>query len=485
MTINDSVLIEDTGYFSTLLENGYYSAGSGNARTGYVEGTNAASPTLTITGGTFTGGRYNIKNDDDGHLIITGGTFSNGSISGILNYNIAEITGGTFSSSGNAVILNDKENSRTDEGDLIITGGTFTTKNYGKDVAADDAYIFADTENKSQQTSDVQIKGGTFLGQLEYISETTKTQLDIAGGTFSPALTSDELRDIDTDKYTEIDNGNGTYSILLTNRWTDELRIGSWVVGRTASTPKAGAVYGDVTYTYYNADKKKRRSKPSLPGTYYVKASVAAGRTADGITYQGLESGLVKFKIEYATALNLKAVSAGKTSDRLTWSKVSGADNYTIYYARCGKTLKKIKTTKSTSYTRKGLTTGKDYKYKVVANTKVNGKTVVMAKSLTVHTLAGKYNSKYTVARKVTAKKTSLLLSTGKTTQLLASTAKAKAGRSLLPTTHAAKYRYVSTNKNVAKVSRTGKVTAVGNGTCKIRILAQNGVYTNVNVTVK
>ena len=154
-------------------------------------------------------------------------------------------------------------------------------------------------------------------------------------------------------------------------------------------------------------------------------------------------------------------------------------------YVRCGKTLKKIKTTKSTSYTRKGLTTGKDYKYKVVANTKVNGKTVVMAKSFTVHTLAGKYNSKYTVARKVTAKKTSLLLSTGKTTQLLASTAKAKAGRSLLPTTHAAKYRYVSTNKNVAKVSRTGKVTAVGNGTCKIRILAQNGVYTNVNVTVK
>ena len=52
------------GKYSSLVENGYYDYKSTNPRSGYVEKTNQAEPTLTINGGTFLGGLNTIKNDD-------------------------------------------------------------------------------------------------------------------------------------------------------------------------------------------------------------------------------------------------------------------------------------------------------------------------------------------------------------------------------------------------------------------------------------
>ena len=170
---------------------------------------------------------------------------------------------------------------------------------------------------------------------------------------------------------------------------------------------------------------------------------------------------------------------------RLTWSKVKGATSHTVYYAKCGSTMKKLKTVRTTSLTRKGLRKGSSYKYKVVANATVSGRKTVLARSYTMHSIAGNYNSRYTVAKKVTASKASLTLTAGSTGKVSAKTAKYKTGRSLLPSSHAAKYRYTSSDTRVATVSADGKVTAKSAGTCKIRILAQNGVYDTVKVTVK
>ena len=47
------------------------------------------------------------------------------------------------------------------------------------------------------------------------------------------------------------------------------------------------------------------------------------------------------------------------------------------------------------------------------------------------------------------------------------------------------KIKYESSNTAVAKVSSSGKVTAVGSGTCYIYAYAQNGVYKRLKVTVK
>jgi len=50
---------------------------------------------------------------------------------------------------------------------------------------------------------------------------------------------------------------------------------------------------------------------------------------------------------------------------------------------------------------------------------------------------------------------------------------------------HAPKLRYPSTNKKVATVSKAGKVTGKGKGTCYVYAYAHNGVAKKVKVSVK
>ena len=53
-----------------------------------------------------------------------------------------------------------------------------------------------------------------------------------------------------------------------------------------------------------------------------------------------------------------------------------------------------------------------------------------------------------------------------------------------MPTSHAAKLRYLSTDTKVATVSKSGKITAKGKGTCTIYVYAVNGARKAVKVTV-
>lgn len=133
MTINSGVSVIQNGHFSSLLENGYFSYNSNDASSGYVEETNAANPTLTINGGTFTGGLNTVKNDDGGVVTINGGTFSNTSQAAVLNWNKATINGGSFTVdvAGQNCIINgaySSSSSAQDLGDLTITGGNFTSE---------------------------------------------------------------------------------------------------------------------------------------------------------------------------------------------------------------------------------------------------------------------------------------------------------------------------------------------------------------------
>ena len=45
--------------------------------------------------------------------------------------------------------------------------------------------------------------------------------------------------------------------------------------------------------------------------------------------------------------------------------------------------------------------------------------------------------------------------------------------------------RYESTNPKVAKVSKSGKITAKKKGKCYVYVFAQNGVFKKIKVTVK
>ena len=132
MTINAGVTVKNKGGFSSMVENGYYSYTSEDPRSGHKEGINSANPSLTINGGTFTGGLNSVKNDDGGILTINNGTFANTTQAVVLNWNEATINGGTFTvdAADQNCILNGAYTLDANPqglGRLTITGGNFTS----------------------------------------------------------------------------------------------------------------------------------------------------------------------------------------------------------------------------------------------------------------------------------------------------------------------------------------------------------------------
>lgn len=151
MTIQPGVMISSTGAFSSLIDNGYFSYTSENARNGYVDGTNQPNPSLIINGGTFSGGINTIKNDDGANLTIVDGTFSNTTQATVQNNNVAEIRGGVFNPTASASHAVETKAYATDynKGQTAISGGTFMGELY--------------LENgKNANTASFNITGGTF-----------------------------------------------------------------------------------------------------------------------------------------------------------------------------------------------------------------------------------------------------------------------------------------------------------------------------------
>lgn len=58
-----------------------------------------------------------------------------------------------------------------------------------------------------------------------------------------------------------------------------------------------------------------------------------------------------------------------------------------------------------------------------------------------------------------------------------------KKGKNILD--HGGLVRFITSNAKVARVNSRGKITAKGKGTCTIYVMASNGVYAKVKVTVK
>ena len=135
MTINDGTTVLQNGHFSSMVETGYARVSASNdQRRGYVVGTNAEHPSMTINGGMFTGGLNTVKNDDNGTIEIKGGTFTNYTQAAFQNHHIATITGGTFDGVNVYAILNCgttcDQDTDNDKHQLTITGGNFNGKIY-------------------------------------------------------------------------------------------------------------------------------------------------------------------------------------------------------------------------------------------------------------------------------------------------------------------------------------------------------------------
>lgn len=109
--------------------------------------------------------------------------------------------------------------------------------------------------------------------------------------------------------------------------------------------------------------------------TYYYK--VKAYKNSGTKKVYSKYSSAVSVKPVPSTVTNLKAVSSGYNSTKLTWSKVNGASGYQVYRATSSKgTYSLVKTTPYISYNNIKLTTGKTYHYKVRAYRTVGTKKV-------------------------------------------------------------------------------------------------------------
>ena len=126
MTIGKNVSVTSRGSFSSLIANGYYNFSDTNPRSGYVFGTNQETPSLTINGGTFSGGINTIKNDDNATLTVNNGSFSNMTQAAIQNNHVATINGGTFDAKANHAIENRHFDGGHNTGSVTVTSGTFT-----------------------------------------------------------------------------------------------------------------------------------------------------------------------------------------------------------------------------------------------------------------------------------------------------------------------------------------------------------------------
>ena len=82
-------------------------------------------------------------------------------------------------------------------------------------------------------------------------------------------------------------------------------------------------------------------------------------------------------------------------------------------------------------------------------------------------------------------KKSSYTLKVGKTATIKASTVLVDKHKKQLSDKHAKEFRYATSNKKVATVSGSGKIKAVGKGSCTVYVYARNGYARKVKVTVK
>ena len=188
-----------------------------------------------------------------------------------------------------------------------------------------------------------------------------------------------------------------------------------------------------------------------------------------------------------------KTTATGKTSLTIEWNKVEGADGYDIFFAQCKhdekkaacKNVKTIEGNDTFKWTKSGLRKGIPYKAYVKAYVMQDGVKKYVKTSPVMHAYTGNGTKRYTNAKSVSVNKTKVTLKQGKKFKIKAKVNKVKKGKTLMSTNHASKLRYLTSDSSIAKVSKSGKITAKGKGTCDIYVYAHNGVYKKIKVTVK
>lgn len=220
------------------------------------------------------------------------------------------------------------------------------------------------------------------------------------------------------------------------------------------------------------ADKKKTVVKPA-------QKPVTAKKTAKD------ESGLSGNDLAKRNDLPILLAKGvgGNKKICLSWLKVKNTSGYEVYWSYCnGKSnFKLLNRSSKLKKTHKKLSNKKKYKYFVVSYRMVDGKKIYTAKSNQLHVSMSA--NKTTNAKAVKVKKTKITLKKGNKFTIKAKLVREDKEKKLLK--HAAAYRYYSSNKKIAAVSKKGVIKAKKKGTCTLYVLANNGAYKKITVTVK
>ena len=171
---------------------------------------------------------------------------------------------------------------------------------------------------------------------------------------------------------------------------------------------------------------------------------------------------------------------------------MSNVDGYDIFFSPCNrndkkgacKNVKTINGNKTFKWTKSGLKKGTAYKAYVKAYVMKDGKKKYVKTSPLMHAFTSNGNKKYTNAKSVSVNKAKVALKKGKTIKIKAKVTKVKKNKKLMPKSHAPKLRYMTSDSKVATVSKSGKITAKGKGTCDVYVFAHNGVSKTIKVTV-
>ena len=226
----------------------------------------------------------------------------------------------------------------------------------------------------------------------------------------------------------------------------------------------------------------------SSPSNNNNQSGTDAGTSSDSTTVS--DSTKRDAKTTSFRKLMARVTGNTKTSLKLRWNKVKGADGYLIYAKKCASkgSYKKIKTIKkkgTTSYTQKKLKKGTYYQYKVVAYKTKGNKKYILSTSMPVYatTKGGKYTNPKSVRiikPDRAKKKSEVIIKKGKKVQLKANIKKGEQA-----VKEYRKLSYETSNKKIATVSAKGVIKGVRKGTCYVYVYAQNGVYRKVKVTIR
>ena len=187
-------------------------------------------------------------------------------------------------------------------------------------------------------------------------------------------------------------------------------------------------------------------------------------------------SGIEKVNIFVASKSNSSKV-------KLKWAKVEEAKGYVIYkYDNTKNKYKKIKELNNNynSWTDKKLDKNKKYTYRISTIGKIKGKKKYSSKSYAISSVTLTSKSKKVNVKSVIVNKNSINLKLKDSYKLKTTFVSEKKNKELISTNKI----WYSSNKKVATVSSSGKVTAKGYGSCYIYCRAHNGKYSKTKVTI-